>query len=66
MVMVGDEVPEVALHHMQRDAGVQQAGGPGVAETVGAVEVDQGAGAVAHVQPDGPDRSSRFRRVLPE
>ncbi len=33
-------------------------GGHGVAESVGAVEVDQGAGAVAHVQPDGPVRSA--------
>ena len=46
-------MPEVTLQHMQRDAGVQQAGGDGVAESVGAVEVDQGAGAVTHVQPDG-------------
>lgn len=44
---------EVTLQHMQRDAAVQQACGDGVAESVGAVEVDQGAGAVTHVQPDG-------------
>lgn len=37
----------------ERDAGVRQAGGHGVAEPVGAVEVDQGARAVTHVQPDG-------------
>ena len=51
--MVGRQVPEVALHDVQRDAGVEQGGGLGVAESVGAVEVDQGAGAVADVQPSG-------------
>ena len=51
--MVGRQVPEVALHDVQRDAGVEQAGGHGVPESVGAVEVDHGAGAVAHVQPAG-------------
>ena len=39
--MVGRQVPEVALHDVQRDAGVEQAGGDRVAESVGAVEVDQ-------------------------
>jgi hypothetical protein len=32
---------------------VLKAGGHGVAEAMGAVEVDQGARAVTHVQPDG-------------
>jgi len=36
---------------VQRDAGIQQAGGFGVAEAVGPLEVDDGAGAVAHVEP---------------
>jgi hypothetical protein len=46
-------MPEVTLQHMQRDAGVQQAGGDGVAEPVSAVEVDQGTGAVTHFEADG-------------
>ena len=47
------QVAEVALHHVQRDPGVEQAGGLGMPETVGAVEVDHSAGGVAHVQPPG-------------
>ncbi len=47
------QVAEVALHYVQRHSGVQQAGGPGMPETVSAVEVHQGAGSVAHVQAAG-------------
>ena len=46
-------MPEVALHDVDRDAGIEQAGGPGVPEPVGPLEVDQPAGAVADAEPPG-------------
>jgi hypothetical protein len=46
-------VPEVALHDVDRDAGVEQAGGPGVPESVGPLEVDQPSGVVADIEPPG-------------
>jgi hypothetical protein len=46
-------MPEVALHDVDRDAGVQQAGGPCVPEPVSPLEVDQPPGAVADVEPPG-------------
>ena len=44
---------EVALHDVDRHAGIQQAGGPGVPEPVGPPEVDLPSGAVADIQPPG-------------
>ena len=44
---------EVTLHDVQRDAGVQQAGGPGMPETEGALEVHQAADGIADVEPAG-------------
>ena len=44
---------EIPLDHVNRDAGVEQAGGLGVPETVGPLEVDHAAGAVADPEPAG-------------
>jgi hypothetical protein len=46
-------VAEVALHDVQWDVGIQQARGPGMPETVGALEVLQGASGIADVEPAG-------------
>jgi hypothetical protein len=43
---------EVALDDVDGDAGVEQAGGPGMPEAVGALEVDHAAGAVADAEPE--------------
>lgn len=50
---LGRDVPEVALHDRQGDAGVQQLGGPRVAEAVGALVVDQAALGVTDLEPAG-------------
>src|ERR1700730_7706882 len=46
-------MPEIALHDMQRDAGVEQAGGLGVPEAMGPLKVDRLTGAVSNVQAAG-------------
>lgn len=45
------EVPEVALDDLQRNAGVEQAGGAGVADAMGAAKVDRAALVVAQIEP---------------
>jgi len=42
-------VPEVALHDVQGDAGVDEAGGLGVPEAVGAGQVEQDPVSVAQI-----------------
>ncbi len=49
----GRQVPEVTLHHVDRHPGVEQAGGGGMPEAVGAVEIDQRAGVVADPEAGG-------------
>jgi hypothetical protein len=39
----GRQMPEIPLDDVNGDAGVEQAGGPGVPEPVGALEVDRAA-----------------------
>ena len=45
------QVPEIALHDVQRNAGVEQAGRAGVTEAMGAAKVDRAALVIAQVQP---------------
>ena len=45
-------MPEIALHDVQRDTGVEQGCGLGVAESVSPLEIHQCAGAVANVEPE--------------
>ncbi len=47
------EMAEVALHDVQRDAGVEKAGCLGVPETVSALKVHKGSRTVTHVQASG-------------
>ena len=44
-------MPELALHDVQRDAGVEQARRAGVPEAMGAAKVDRAPLVVAQVQP---------------
>ena len=60
---LGRQMPEVALHDVDRHAAVEQLGRPGVAHPVGALKVDQPAVLIADLKLGGQSAQSVAQRV---